>query len=123
MNENKPKLWTKNFIAASGINFFLILIFYLLMVTIATFAVKEYGATTSEAGLVTGIFIIGTLIGRLAIGRYIDKIGRTRTLINGLLLFTATRLLSFEHLRTALLLVARLLHAMPLGSAHTSAGT
>src|SRR5690606_21942931 len=123
MNENKPKLWTKNFIAASGINFFLILIFYLLMVTIATFAVKEYGATTSEAGLVTGIFIIGTLIGRLAIGRYIDKIGRKRTLIIELILFTATSLLYFVHLGTAFLIVTRLLHGMTLGLASTAAGT
>lgn len=123
MNENKPKLWTRNFIAASGINFFLILIFYLLMVTIATFAVKEYGATTSEAGLVTGIFIIGTLIGRLVIGRYIDKIGRKRTLIIGLILFTATSLLYFVHLGTAFLIVTRLLHGMTLGLASTAAGT
>ena len=123
MNENKPKLWTKNFIVSSGVNFFLILVFYLLMVTIAAYAVEEYDASTSEAGLVTGIFIIGTLIGRLVIGRYIDQIGRKRTLIIGLFLFTITSLLYFVNLGIPFLMVNRLLHGMTLGMASTAAGT
>lgn len=83
--ESTQRLWTKNFLTVSAINFFLTLVFYLLMVTIALYAVAEYDATTSEAGLVTGIFIIGTLIGRLGIGRYMDRIGRMRTLFIGLI--------------------------------------
>ena len=123
MNQNKPPLWTKNFIVASAVNFFLILIFYLLMVTIAAYAVKEFSATTSEAGLVTGIFIIGTLIGRLAIGRVIDQIGRKRTLIIGLVLFTLTTAFYFVNLGLPFLMVNRLLHGMTLGMASTAAGT
>jgi MFS family permease len=123
VNQTKPKLWTKNFIVSSGVNFFLILIFYLLMVTIAAYAVKEFGATTSEAGLVTGIFIIGTLIGRLAIGRFIDQIGRKRTLVIGLALFTGTTFLYFVNLGLPFLMINRLLHGMTLGMASTAAGT
>lgn len=82
---NRPKLWTKDFIIVSSINFLISLIFYLLVVTIAVYAVDEYNASTSEAGLVTGIFIIGALIGRIFIGRYLDVIGRMRTLYIGLL--------------------------------------
>lgn len=123
MNQNKPPLWTKNFIIASLINFFLILIFYLLIVTIGKYAVEEFSATTSEAGLVTGIFIIGTLIGRLGIGRVIDKIGRKRTLLIGLALFTVTTLLYYVQLGLPFLMVNRLLHGMTLGIASTAAGT
>ncbi|MDN7228423.1 MFS transporter [Planococcus liqunii] len=123
MNQNKPPLWTKNFIIASLINFFLILIFYLLIVTIGKYAVEEFSATTSEAGLVTGIFIIGTLIGRLGIGRVIDKIGRKRTLLIGLSLFTVTTLLYYVQLGLPFLMVNRLLHGMTLGIASTAAGT
>ena len=68
MDTSKPALWTKDFIVTALVNFFLILIFYLLMVTIAVYAVEEYNASTSEAGLVTGIFILGALAGRLVIG-------------------------------------------------------
>src|SRR5690606_40610338 len=78
---NNQKLWTKDCIIISSINFFLTLVFYLLVVIIALYAVDAYGASTSQAGLVTGIFIIGTLIGRIIIGRYIDVIGRKKNIV------------------------------------------
>lgn len=123
MTTTKPKLWTKDFIVASSVNFFLVLVFYLLMVTIAVYAVEEYGASTSEAGLVTGIFIIGVLTGRLLIGRILDKIGRKRTMIIGLVLFTLTTLFYFLNIGLSFLLVNRFLHGMTLGMASTAAGT
>lgn len=117
------KLWTKDFIIVSSVNFFLTLIFYLLMVTIAVFAVDYYSATTSQAGLVTGIFIIGTLIGRLYIGRAIDKIGRKKTLFIGLIFFTLTTLLYFVNIGIAFLLITRFIHGIALGVASTATGT
>lgn len=82
---SKSKLWTKDFIIVSTINFFLTLVFYLLIVIMGVYAVNEFNASTSQAGLVTGIFIIGALIGRLFIGRSIEMIGRKRTLFIGLI--------------------------------------
>lgn len=120
---NKPPLWTKDFIVAASVNFFLVLVFYLLIVTIAVFAVEEYGASTSEAGLVTGIFIIGVLIGRLFIGRVLDKIGRKKTMVIGLALFTLTSLFYFVNFGLTFLLITRFLHGMTLGIASTAAGT
>ena len=73
MEMSKEPLWTKNFIILSIVNFFLTLIFFLLNATIATYAINEFNASTSQAGLVAGIFIIGTLIGRLFIGRMINS--------------------------------------------------
>ncbi|MCH1624575.1 MFS transporter [Fredinandcohnia quinoae] len=123
MNQNKQKLWTKDFIVVSSINFFLTLVFYLLLVTIAVYAVDEFHASTSQAGLVTGIFIIGTLIGRLFIGRMIDTIGRKRTLIIGLILFILTTTLYFVNLGITFLLINRFIHGITLGVASTATGT
>ncbi|PLT29696.1 MFS transporter [Peribacillus deserti] len=123
MNTSESKLWTKDFIVVSSVNFLLTLIFYLLMVTIAVYTVDEYDASTSEAGLVTGIFIIGTLIGRLFIGRFIDSIGRKRTLFIGLIFFTLSTLLYFVNGGITLLLVTRLIHGTTLGIASTATGT
>lgn len=120
---NKPKLWTKDFIVVSSINFLITLIFYLLMVTIAVYAVDEFNASTSQAGLVTGIFIIGTLIGRLFIGRYISLIGRKRTLFIGLVFFTLTAVLYFVNIGLTFLLINRLIHGMAMGVASTATGT
>ncbi|MEL4026653.1 MFS transporter [Lysinibacillus endophyticus] len=123
MKLNKEKLWTKDFLIVSGVNFLLTLVFYLLVVIIGVYAVNEYHASTSQAGLVTGIFIVGTLIGRLFIGRYINTIGRKRTLFIGLILFIATTLLYFVHLGIAFLIITRLLHGVTLGIASTATGT
>ena len=78
---------------------------------------------TSQAGLVTGIFIVGTLIGRLFIGRSIDSIGRKRTLFIGLILYILTTSLYFIHLGITFLLITRLLHGITLGIASTATGT
>lgn len=120
---DNQKLWTKDFIIVSSINFFLTFIFYLLVVIIAVYAVDEYGASTSQAGLVTGIFIVGTLIGRLFIGRYIDLIGRKKTLFIGLTLFTITTFLYFVHAGITFLLINRFIHGVTLGIASTATGT
>lgn len=123
MTSSRPKLWTKDFIIVSSVNFLLTLIFYLLMVTIAVYAVNEYHASTSQAGLVTGIFIIGTLIGRIFIGRAIDSIGRKKTLIIGLIFFTLTTFLYFLNYGITFLLFNRFIHGITLGMVSTAAGT
>ncbi|MDQ0881970.1 MFS transporter [Peribacillus sp. V2I11] len=123
MEQSRPRLWTKDFVIVSSINFFITLIFYLLMVTLAIYAVNELDASTSEAGLISGIFIIGTLIGRLFTGRFIDSIGRKKTLFIGLIFFTLTTLLYFVDLGIGFLLVNRLIHGMAMGMASTATGT
>ncbi|KRF60593.1 multidrug MFS transporter [Bacillus sp. Soil768D1] len=123
MDQSRPKLWTKDFVIVSSINFFITLIFYLLMVTLAIYAVNELNASTSQAGLISGIFIIGTLIGRLFIGRFIDSIGRKKTLYIGLIFFTLTTLLYFVDFGITFLLVNRLIHGIAMGMASTATGT
>ena len=106
-----PKLWTRDFIIVSSINFFLALVFYLLIVIIGVYSVEEYHATASQAGLVTGIFIIGTLIGRLFIGRSINSIGMKKTMFIGLILYILTTSLYFVHAGIHVLLC----HGPPAG--------
>jgi MFS family permease len=120
---SNTKLWTKDFIIVSGVNFLLTLVFYLLVVIIGVYAVDEYHASTSQAGLVTGIFIVGTLIGRLFIGRIMDSIGLKKTLFIGLILFIFTTSLYFIHLGITFLLITRFLHGITLGIASTATGT
>ena len=123
MAELKTRLWTKNFVLISTINFLLTLVFYLLVVTIAMYASNTYHATTSQAGLVTGTFIIGTLISRLFMGRLISQIGRKRTLWIGNLFFTLTTFLYFVEFGIAFLLFTRFVHGLALGMASTASGT
>ena len=123
MDQQKAKLWTKDFIFVSAINFLITLVFYLLMVTIAVFAVNEYHTSTSQSGLITGIFIIGSLIGRLLIGRFIDNIGRKKTLVLGVAFFVLTTLLYFVEIGVTFLLFNRFIHGFFMGMAGTASGT
>lgn len=119
----KEKLWTKEFILVSLINFFITLMFFQLMVTIASYAKIEFNASTSSAGLVSSIFIIGALFGRLGTGRVISNIGTKKTLWIGLLFFTATSFLYFFTINIAFLLINRLLQGIAVGIAGTATGT
>ena len=120
---NKERIWTKDFITVSVINSLVFLIHFLLMVTIASYAVDEFHASTSEAGLVAGIFIIGALFGRLATGRVIEDVGSKRILIVSTLFFIVTSASYFTAVNLFLLTTIRFLHGIVFGAASTATGT
>ena len=120
---SKEKLWTKNFTIVSLINFLVVLVYFLLMVTIAGYAVEQFHASTSVAGLVSSIFIIGSLMGRLVTGRMIEGAGSKKTLVIGLILLILTTGLYFVINSLPLLLINRLLHGVAVGVASTATGT
>ncbi|WP_438497053.1 MFS transporter [Paenibacillus sp. IHBB 3054] len=123
MKEAKQKLWTKNFIILSTLNFLLTLVFFLLNATITVFALNEFNASPSQGGLVSGIFIIGALISRLFTGRIVNSVEPKKILIIGLILFTLTTLLYFADYGITFLILSRFLHGVALGIASTVLGT
>lgn len=123
MKQTKSKLWTKDFIILSLVNFFLTLIFFLLNATITLYAVDEFNASTSQAGLVAGIFIIGALIGRLFTGRIMNTIGPKQILVAGLIFFTLTTLLYFIDYGISFLIISRFINGITVGIATTVIGT
>jgi MFS family permease len=120
---SKERLWTKEFTLVSLINFLIMMVYFLLIVTIAPYAVEEFNASTSVAGLVSSIFIIGSLIGRLMAGGVIQTRGSRKTLLVGLILFIITTALYFAAINLPLLITNRLLHGIAVGVASTAAGT
>src|SRR5699024_8272620 len=116
---NKEKLWTKDFIFASVVNFALMLSMYLLLVTMATYSMQEYGATVSMAGLAASIFVIGSLVGRLIGGRQIAKAGSKKILMTGTVLVLIFTALYFIPAGLYPLLLLRFLHGVGLVLATT----
>ncbi|UOB20677.1 MFS transporter [Macrococcus armenti] len=119
----QEKLWTKPFIMVSLINFILMLSMFLLLVTIGGYAVDEYNVSTSTAGLVSGIFIVGSLFGRFWAGKSIDVYGQKQVLIIGVIIFVVTTALYFVSFNLTLLLIVRFLNGMGNGIASTATGT
>jgi len=119
----QAKLWTKDFLIDSMTNLFVYLAYYLLMVTIALYAMDNLQASPSEAGLASGIFIVGALVARIFAGRAIDRVGRKKTLYIGLISFLATTLLYFCVNNLMFLIVIRFLHGAGFGISATATGT
>lgn len=122
-NALKERLWTRNFVMVSIINFLVTLMFYLLIVIIARFAVDQFGVSTSTAGLVSSIFIIGSLLGRLATGRIITSWGSKKTLRIGLISLTIATVLYFASVNVIILILIRLIHGIAVGIVGTATGT
>jgi MFS family permease len=120
---SKEKLWTRDFVTISLINFLVFLSYFLLMVVIASYAVDRFQASAGEAGLVAGIFIIGALVGRLGAGRIIINTGSKAVLIAGTVLFVITSLSYFLAFNLPALVVIRLINGIAFGIASTATGT
>lgn len=120
MNNEKETLWSYNFIILSLINFFLTLIFLLLNSTLTDYVINKFSSTTSQAGFVVGIFIIGSLIGRIIIG----QVNHSKKLLYiGLIFFTLTTFLYFPNYGLTFLTISRLLNGLALGIVNTIIGT
>ena len=119
----KTPIWTKNFNINFITNFLVYLCMYLLIVIIASYTKSEYHASDSMAGLVSGLFIIGSLIGRFITGKYVNKIGPKLILIIGLILLIITQLFYFIEGALAILMFTRLVNGIATGVTTTATGT
>lgn len=116
MNE---KLWNKNFILLSFINFNLTLVFFLLNVIMIEYTSSTYHVSSFMGGIVSGIFVVGTCIGRLISVRLMNKYQKNFVCFAGLLSFSALILLYFMSLSFNVFILVRFIHGLFLGIAST----
>ncbi|AXI10913.1 MFS transporter [Oceanobacillus zhaokaii] len=121
--EQKPKLWTKDFIMVSTSNFLLFISFYILMVTLAVYSIEKFHASQSQAGLASSIFVLGAVLVRPIAGKTIEKVGKKKLLLFGLILFLVMMLFYFPVNNLALLLIIRFIHGFAFGISTTATGT
>ena len=114
---SQEKLWTRDFTIVSVLNFLLVLVFYLLVVVIGLYASRDLNATVSQAGLVVGVFIVGSLVGRVMAGQFLDRLGRKRSMLLGLFLAVLTCLMYFIEAGVGFLIFVRFIHGIAVGIA------
>jgi MFS family permease len=119
----QSKLWTKEFVINAFINFFVAVNFYLLMVIISDYAMKNFGSAPSEAGFAASIFIIGALAMRLFAGKLLVRMGYKETLALGVISGLVMTLLYFEANNIYLLLIVRFWHGASFGITTTATAT
>ncbi|MDT0002869.1 MFS transporter [Listeria cossartiae subsp. cayugensis] len=116
----KEKLFNKGFILITLINFVVYLVYYLLMVIIAVIAQEELNASLGEAGFASGIYIIGTLLARLYMGKKLELFGRKRVLRFGILFFLVTTLAYLYMPTIAIMFIIRFLNGFAYGTTSTA---
>lgn len=106
------KIWTKEFVVNFIINFLVFLCMYLLMVVMAKYTVQTFYTSDSIGGLVAGLFVIGSLLGRFIKGRFVDAVGPRKLLVIGSILLLITQALYFVEGALMLLTIVRILNGM-----------
>ena len=96
---------------------------YLLIVVIAGYSKSEYHASDSLAGLVVGLFIVGSLIGRFGTGKYVNTFGPKKILMFGLFCLVITQALYFIPGNIYFLMFVRLINGIATAIATTATGT
>lgn len=119
----KETLWTKNYILNIINNFLLFIIFYMLMVYTTSFAISALDCSVSEAGLASGMFILGALLSRLFSGRYLDFIGRRKMLLFSACLYLISTMSYHIIMNMAFLLALRLVQGAAYGMMSTVIAT
>lgn len=122
-SESKEKLWTKDFIMLSSASFFISMVFYLLMVTIAVYSVETFDASTGQAGIASGIFIVGLLFGRLYIGRKYNDFNTKTILVVSMIAIVASIFLYFIQWDISFLIFTRFIHGFTFGIAANTFAT
>lgn len=121
-NQN-ANLWSKNFVIVSVINFLLMTIYYMLLVTIGNYVVETFHVSPSLAGLVVGIMILGSLVGRFVTGYLIELIGCRIVLLGGVIIFIVSTLSYFVALNIGVLCLVRFINGISIGVVGTVTGT
>ncbi|WP_211882770.1 MFS transporter [Pseudarthrobacter albicanus] len=114
------RLWTRNFVLAIVTNFFIAMVFYLLMTSMALYAVERFQASDSAAGFAASAFIAGSVVARLFAGRLLDTLGRRRVLLASLAVFVIASLLYLQANTLGLLLALRAVHGVAFGAGNTA---
>ena len=121
INIQKEKLFNTGFITITTINFIVFLIYYCFVVITAKFATSELGASPAQAGFAAGIYIIGTLIARLYIGKKLELIGRKQMLRFGAIIYLATTIAYLISTNIVILDTVRFLNGFAYGTISTAA--
>ncbi|MFY9398010.1 MAG: MFS transporter [Desulfomonilia bacterium] len=116
---SKPALWTRDFILLSLAMFVCALPFYLLMTTMAEYSMGRFGVSEGMAGLSAGMFVIGALVSRLFVGKYMEIIGRRRILFASLAAYLLCSFLYFPAVSLGALLAVRFVHGAAFGFSST----
>ncbi|MEZ5087301.1 MAG: MFS transporter [Tessaracoccus sp.] len=115
----KP-LVTPAFGLAWLVNFCQYLAFYILVTTMALYAVKQFAASDAASGLASSAFVVGATLARVFAGYLVDTFGQRKTLLVSLIVVVIACGLYLPAGSLVLLIAVRMLHGIGYAFASTA---
>lgn len=117
------KIWTRDFMLLSLASFMMYVVFYSIMVVIAVYALQQLAATNAQAGMAAGDFLMAALLARLLAGHLIERVGKRRMMLWGLIFYGLIQGLYIISDTISLLICVRFLHGIAFGFCATAIPT
>lgn len=117
------RILSARFVLGWLINFAQYLSFYVLVTTLAVYAITRFAASDAEAGLASSSFIVGATIVRIFAGPVVDAFGPRRVLLVVLAVGVAAAAAYLPTDSLASLIAVRLLHGATFAIASTASMT
>lgn len=119
-NPSAQLLITPAFVLAWMVNFSQYLVFYLLVTTMALYAVREFAADDAASGFASSSFVVGATVARLVTGFIVDRLGRRRVMLAALAVTILACALYLPTASLPLLIAVRILHGFAYAFASTA---
>ncbi|MDL2209309.1 MFS transporter [Desulfovibrio sp. OttesenSCG-928-O18] len=117
------KIFTKNFMAVAVINFLIMLAYYLLFVVTGPYVQERFLASPSTSGLVAGLMVLGSFLGRFLSGYFIGVFGARKSLLTGILIYCAGMAMYVPAGSLLVFFIVRLISGIGIGCINTVTGT
>ncbi|WP_225723557.1 MULTISPECIES: MFS transporter [Corynebacterium] len=114
------KIVSPTFVLAWLVNFAQFMVFYLLVTTMALYAVQQFQASDTAGGFASSSFVVGATFARMFSGYIVDAMGHKRTLLFSLVAVAISCALYFPAQSLPLLIVVRILHGVSYAVASTA---
>lgn len=117
------KIWTKNFVIVCLSSFFMFLTFYVTATAFPLYVGDQLSGTAQQMGLVITIYVIGGVIIRPFSGLWVDRFGKKKMTLIGLVIFLLACISYFGANAITTFLMIRFVHGMSYAISSTATST
>lgn len=119
----KERIWTRNFLIVCLSSFFMFLTFYILATAFPLYVKESLNGNQQQMGLAITIYVIGGVLIRPFSGQWVDKFGKKKMAVIGLIFFLIACIGYFGAKGIVLFLIIRFIHGMSYAVASTATST
>ena len=118
--DRTQRLLTPTFVLSWLANTAQYILMYMLITTMALYAVKQFAVGQAAAGFASSAFVVGATAARIFTGYIVDRLGRRPVMLVSLVVATAVCALYLPSGTLGLLLVVRIVHGFAYAFASTA---